>query len=459
VRLRPTTLAAVVVAATVLSACTTTVGGVATPAGGLRMDATDADLVIGLAEDGNETDRIARNAAADVLDYWNQTFPQLYGEEFGELEGGFWSIDPDETDDDDLPASPCFDDDVDELADNAFYCSSDDRIVYDRAWLADLTDDYGPFIVAEVMAHEMGHAVQDHADLDDPSIVAETQAECFAGGWTRWVVDGNSRHFALRRAELDDYLLGYLYFGDPPGSDPDDPSAHGSLFDQLSAFQEGYADGPQACAAFDEDRVYTLEPFSPQDEEDGGDLDYADAVESAEDLLSSFWEQALGDGFADVPALGRPVDLPVVEEGEPSGSACTGQGPEVDVEYCAGDGEVRFDAPGLLEPAHDEVGDYAVVALLGLPYAMAVRAGLGFPTEGEEAVDGAVCTTGWMARELLRDDVDEAGYAISPGDVDEAAVALLRYGEGDNVLPGSDSSGFELVDAFRQGFLGGTCGL
>ncbi|WP_029433630.1 neutral zinc metallopeptidase [Blastococcus sp. URHD0036] len=456
-RVRPTSLAALAAVAA-LTACTTSVAGVATPAGGLRMDATDADLVVELAEEGNETDRIARNAAADVLDYWEQTFPEVYGGEFGELEGGFWSIDPDETDGDDLPSSPCFDDDVDELAENAFYCGSDDRIVYDRAWLADLAEDYGPFMIAEVMAHEMGHAVQEHAEVYDSSIVAETQAECFAGGWTRWVVEGNSRHFAVRPAELDGYLLSYLYFGDPAGSDPDDPSAHGSLFDQLSAFQEGYADGPQACAAFDDERVYTLEPFDREEEGTQGDLPYGRAVRSAASLLSAFWDQALGKGFADTPALGRVVQLPEVVEGEPSGSACTGGGPEVDVEYCA-DGSVRFDAPGLLQPAHDEVGDYAVVALLGLPYATAVRAQLGLPADGVGAVDAVVCTTGWMARELFRGDVAGGGASISPGDVDEAAVALLRYGEGDNVLPASDSSGFELVDAFRQGFLGGTCGL
>ncbi len=457
-RVRPT-LVAVVAATSVLTACTTQVAGVATPAGGVRMDATDADLVVELVEDGDETDRIARNALADVLDYWDQTFPQLYGGEFGEVEGGFWSIDPDETDDDELPRSACFDDDVDELAENALYCPTDDRIVYDRAWLADLSEEYGPFLVAEVMAHEMAHAVQDAAGLDDPSIVSETQAECFAGAWTRWVVEGNSRHFAVRPAELDDYLLGYLYFGDPPGSDPEDPSAHGSLFDQLSAFQEGYADGPQACAAFDEDRVYTLEPFDPDDERRGDDLDYDDALDFADRLLAAFWRQAVTTGFPGDPPLEGVSALPDVEEGEPSGSACTGEGPEVDLAYCRADDTVRFDGPGLLEAAHGEVGDFAVVALLGLPYAMAVRARLGLPTDGEQAVDSAVCATGWMAREFLDGEVAGAGAGFSPGDVDEAAVALLRYGEGDSVLPGSDSTGFELVDSFRQGFLDGSCGL
>lgn len=461
-RLRRTTPVAVLVAvlavATALTSCTTRVSGAGAPAGGLRMDATDADLVVHLAEDGDETDRIARNALADVLDYWTDTFPELYGGDFGTVGGGFWSIDPDVTDDADLPDSPCFDGDVDELAGNAFYCSDDERIFYDRAWMAGLAEEYGPFVIAEIMAHEMGHAVQAHAGLDDPSIVAETQAECFAGAWTTWVVQGNSRHFVVRPAELDDYLLGYLYFGDPPGIDPDDPSAHGSLFDQLSAFQEGYADGPQACAAFDDSRVYTLEPFTPADE-NGGNLDYDESLDLADDLLSGFWEQALTTGFDDAPAVGGAVGLPAIAEGKHSGSVCTGQGPEVDVAYCPDDGTVRYDQAGLLEPAAEDVGDFAVVTLLGLPYAMAVPARLGLPTEGQEAVAGAVCATGWLAREFLAQQVDDARYSISPGDVDEAAVALLEYGEGDDVLPGSDSTGFELVDAFRQGFLAGTCGL
>ncbi|MGY1740828.1 MULTISPECIES: neutral zinc metallopeptidase [unclassified Blastococcus] len=458
-RLRGRSVLAAVAVAVVLAGCTTRVDGAATPAAGLRMDATDADLVVELAEDGDETDRIARNALADVLAYWEETFRQVYGAEFGEVEGGFWSIDPAETEAGDLPDSPCFGGDVDELADNAFYCPADDRIFYDRAWMAGLAEEYGPFVIAEIMAHEMGHAVQEHAGLDDPSIVAETQAECFAGAWTQWVVQGNSEHFVVRPAELDPYLLGYLYFGDPAGSDPDDPSAHGSLFDQLSAFQEGYADGPQACAAFDEDRVYTLEPFDPAEEDSGGNLSYDESVSSAEEVLALFWEQAFTVGFADTPPLTGDPALPDVRPGEGSGSVCTGEGPERDVAYCPGDGTVRYDADGLLEPAYDEVGDYAVDTLLALPYALAVRAQLGLPTEGPEAVDSAVCTAGWIAREMVRGDVDGAGYVISPGDVDEAAVTLLRHAEGDAVLPGSDSSGFELVDAFRQGFVGGSCGL
>lgn len=460
--IRTTTVGALLAAAALLTGCTSVVDGTASAANGLRTDATDSDLEVGLAEEGDETDRIARNALADVLTYWEEQFPLVYGEEFGVVEGGFWSIDPDETDEDDLPNSPCFDG-LDELAGNAFYCYPDDRIFYDRAWMAGLAEDYGPFVIAEIMAHEMGHAVQGHADLNDESIVAETQAECFAGAWTAWVVDGNSSHFNVRAPALDDYLIGYLYFGDPPGSSPDAPSAHGSLFDQLSAFQEGYADGPEACAAFDSSRVFTSQVFDPNsnDEENRGNLPYDETVTQVDDVLTAFWEQAFADGFADTDPLGGDFAAPEVRAADGSGMVCSGEGENLDLQYCPEDGSVRYDEAELLEPAYDEVGDFALATLLALPYAMAAREQLGLPIEGPEAVTSAVCTAGWFARELYRGDVEETPLSISPGDVDEAAVVLLQYGTQHNVIPESGLTGFELVDFFRRGFVdgGAACGL
>ena len=44
---------------------------------------------------------------------------------------------------------------------------------------------------------------------------------------------------------------------------------------------------------------------------------------------------------------------------------------------------------------------------------------------------------------------------VSPGDVDEAVQFLLTYGVDPRVFPEVASSGFELVGAFRTGFLEG----
>jgi hypothetical protein len=346
----PRASALLLAAGLAVSGCTTVVAGAAgPPGGGLRTDATDADVPVHLAEAGNEVDRIARNAIADVLTYWDRTYPELYGGELDGIDGGFWSIDPDETDAGDLPGGDCFAEDVDELADNAYYCGGDDAVVYDRAWLQELAGDYGPFMIAEIMAHEIAHAVQAHAGLEDPSIVAETQAECFAGAWTRWVVDGHSAHFTVRPKELDPYLLGYLYFGDAVGSSPDADDAHGSLFDQLSAFQEGYADGPRACAAFDESRVYTEQEFDGADEEaTGGDLPYADIVAGTDDVLDAFWQQATTAGFPGTDPLGGVLTEPDVRAADGAGMVCSGagsgSGAELDLQFCPEDGSVRYDS-------------------------------------------------------------------------------------------------------------------
>ncbi|MGY1601136.1 neutral zinc metallopeptidase [Geodermatophilus sp. SYSU D00815] len=447
--------AAILLAGVLLAGCTSTVVGTAAPADGLRTDVSDAELAVGLAGDG-ETDRIARNSLADVLTFWEETFPQVFGEEFGTVEGGFWSIDPAETGDGELPDSACFDRDVDDLAENAFYCPPDDAIFYDRAWLTDLAEEYGAFVIAEIMAHEMGHAVQGHAGIDDESIVVETQAECFAGAWTRWVVEGNSRHFTLRAPALDPYLLGYLYFGDPVGTSADVDGAHGSLFDQLSAFQEGYADGAAACAAFDSTRFYTQAEFEDGAEEESmGNLSFDESVAAVDDTLGLFWTQAVTVGFAGTPPLGGEFAPPEVRAADGDGMVCSGEGEELDLQYCAEDGSVRYDATDLLEPAHEEIGDFAVDTLVALPYGLAVRAQRGLSTDDAEAVTSAVCAAGWYARELSLGQLEASRFQISPGDVDEAAVVLLQYATMRSVLPDAGLSGFELVDHFRQGFVEG----
>ncbi|MDX6374917.1 MAG: hypothetical protein QOD98_3905, partial [Nocardioidaceae bacterium] len=46
--------------------------------------------------------------------------------------------------------------------------------------------------------------------------------------------------------------------------------------------------------------------------------------------------------------------------------------------------------------------------------------------------------------------------ALSPGDIDEAVEFILTYARDDRVFPDSSTSGFELIGAFRSGFLSGT---
>src|SRR5215207_3586506 len=218
-----------------LAGCsTTTVVGTASPAAGELVDvAADQFPITGAVDE--DIDRYARNALADVETFWRQAYPDAFGEEFTPLQGGYFSVDSTNIDESAYPETGvgCAGEYIppDAVADNAFFYGGCDIIVYDRALLQTLSDQYGQFLGPVVMAHEFGHAIQFRfGGLDGAQIIVETQADCFAGAWTRWVADGNAEHVALRVPELDDVVRGFLLLRDPVGSDPNDPSAHGSYF-------------------------------------------------------------------------------------------------------------------------------------------------------------------------------------------------------------------------------------
>ena len=87
----------------------------------------------------------------------------------------------------------------------AFYCPDGDYMAYDDGELGviyELAERFSPSVVAVVMAHEFGHAVQfrtDALDRDVPTIYTEQQADCFSGAWARRVWDGQAPRSVVRR--------------------------------------------------------------------------------------------------------------------------------------------------------------------------------------------------------------------------------------------------------------------
>src|SRR5262245_5347455 len=94
-----------------------------------------------------------------------------------------------------------------------FYCSADDRVYLDRAFFEDLATRFGApgeFARAYVIAHEIGHHVQNQLGITNKvaqqrsrvgetrgnalSVLLELQADCFAGVWG---------HFAKQRNLLE----------------------------------------------------------------------------------------------------------------------------------------------------------------------------------------------------------------------------------------------------------------
>jgi predicted metalloprotease len=145
-------------------------------------------------------------------------------------------------------------------AGNAFFCSADKRIYYDRVFLTKMmksageslgTDgDYAPIVV---LAHEWGHAVQD--SLDSASYIGlfrENMADCLAGAVTQ---RANADHM-LDRGDLEEARYALRSGGDRPGSTwVLDPAAHGSAGTRVEEFMKGYQGGVRACQVFETSRL------------------------------------------------------------------------------------------------------------------------------------------------------------------------------------------------------------
>ncbi|SDX66214.1 Predicted metalloprotease [Modestobacter sp. DSM 44400] len=459
-------LAAVVVvsiaALPVLAGCGVTfVVGSASPATGQVGTVQSQDFpVIGATED--EIDQLARNALVDLNVFWQNQFPDTFGQEFTPLRGGYYSVDPANIDPTQYPGGQIgCGETPDAVEDNAFYCPpsneypNGDAIQYDRAFLQDLANEYGRFLPALVMAHEFGHAIQGRVGYPlQASIAIETQADCFAGAWTAWVADGNAPHTTIRTPELDDVLRGYLLLRDPVGTDLNESEAHGSLFDRVSAFQQGFDDGPTACRdEFGADRIYTQREFDPADAATQGNASYPVTQQLVTESLSTFWSRtftARGETFAApdvVPFSGTAPD-------------CAGQGNEqADLVFCANKDTVGYDETDLVRPVYEELGDYAVLTAVAIPYSLAARDQLGLSTDDQDAARSAVCLTGAFTRSVLSGEVN--GITISPGDADESVQFLLGYSDDPDVLGDVGLSGFQLVDVFRSGVVEGesSCGI
>jgi predicted metalloprotease len=155
----------------------------------------------------------------------------------------------------DLP--PCAAD-ASDIAGNAFYCSTKDDVAWDsEQLLPELRSKFGDFVIPIVLAHEWGHAVQARSNFTARTVTKELQADCFAGGWAKHAQAKGV--FKANSAELDTALAGILELRDSPGTSKIDPSAHGSGFDRVGAFQDGYDNGPEACKAYRDDNPVVVE--------------------------------------------------------------------------------------------------------------------------------------------------------------------------------------------------------
>ena len=448
-------LAVLAVGSVLLAGCSGTVVGAAAPGPGVPADVAAGDFPITGAAD-TEADRLARNALADLDAFWSEAYPEFFGEEYQPITGGYFSVDSTAIDASAYPSTGigCAEapEDPEGVANNAHYDPNCDVVAYDRALLQQLSEENGPYLGPAVMAHEIGHAMQGRFGFADSTIVVETQADCLAGAFTRWVVDGNAAHTALRMSELDRVVLGFIGLRDPVGLAPDDDRAHGSGFDRLSGFYAGFEGGVGTCRDdFTEDRLFTATEFTTEEDLDNeGNAPIDEIGDLVAQTLPAFYQSVF-------PGLGAEFTPPAIETFEGTAPDCGDMGAEDrDVGYCEADDTVYVDGE-LLGGAYEQIGDFAVAAAVSVAYAQAARSQLDLPVDDAAAISSAVCLTGWYTARFWTGDFEQIG-TLSPGDVDEAAVFLLTYGQEDGVFPNTDLSGFEMVDAFRDGFLEGGVG-
>jgi predicted metalloprotease len=158
-----------------------------------------------------------------------------------------------------------------------FYCPPDDRVYLDLSFYEDMRRQLGApgdFAWAYVIAHEMGHHVQDlagtsdevtSASRDNPddanalSVRLELQADCYAGVWASTVFKSGD----LERGDLQEAFNAAEAVGDDRlqrkagnGSPDPDSFTHGTSEQRRGWFTKGYESGdPDSCDTFTPESV------------------------------------------------------------------------------------------------------------------------------------------------------------------------------------------------------------
>jgi hypothetical protein len=154
-----------------------------------------------------------------------------------------------------------------------FYCPLDRKVYLDLSFFQQLAQEFqapGQFAEAYVVAHEVGHHVQNllgiadkvraaqqrssEADANQLSVRLELQADCFAGVWAKHT--DQSKHI-LEAGDVDAAMRAAASVGDDTmqkrarGYVVPESFTHGSAAERTSWFKRGLTDGTiQGCDTF-----------------------------------------------------------------------------------------------------------------------------------------------------------------------------------------------------------------
>ena len=389
-------------------------------------------------------DPTMRAALTSIDRYWEQQYPKVYDETYKKLRGGVYAYSSDSR----IPACDGLSLPYLVLQQNAFYCPESDFIAWDDQGLFPrLEKKYGRFLLSIVLAHEWGHAVQERADTYLDTITAEQQADCFAGNWAASLNAKEEPELTkLRDTELDRALSGFIEFRDMVGMVSTDPGAHGTAFDRIRAFQDGYEGTPETCAVYEDElpELVAIPYRSFKERFRGGNLPYPEVMPSITNELAENWKSVFStDPVLTIEAKDFPVCFaqPVSPEGYG----------ETTLSYCQDDRTLRYSEKAM-RTLYDRIGDFGPATTIGIAWAMADLLSEGKDPNSKTFWTEANCRAGAWAGTMFDSD-DPENSQLSPGDLDESVRTILEASDkGASEVYGT---GFEQVSAFREGVLHG----
>lgn len=151
-----------------------------------------------------------------------------------------------------------------------FYCPADEQVYLDLSFFKQLSDSLGAggdFAAAYVIAHEVGHHVQNLLGIAEAvrarqeavgerernklSVMMELQADCLAGVWAQHT---HKTKNVLEAGDIEEGLNAASAVGDDRlqqasrGEVVPDSFTHGSSAQRIEAFRRGFSEGnPEAC--------------------------------------------------------------------------------------------------------------------------------------------------------------------------------------------------------------------
>ncbi len=403
-----------------------------------------------------------KTAIDDIQQYWSQEFPRVYGKPYDPISTNrIIAAEPG------VKIPNCDDkrQTYKNIAENAFYCFGADFIAFDNFSLFPaFYKNYGSFGPAVILAHEWGHAIQDRSgNTAHSSISLEQQADCFAGAWTGYIANSPESEVEFTAGDLDNALSALLYLSDSPGTSAKNPAAHGSGFDRIRAFQDGFDSGAELCATYFENppEIFEIPFVNKKEKKTGGEIAGNKVVSVTADLLNAFYVEVMPD-YSPLPL--KRVFTYNSSKSRKQYPECGGRVLTKDeisnrIFYCIDDDYVAFDED-YVQYIYDDIGDFGVMVLFSNAWATYALLQQEFPGAAENtdaAVDRADCYTGGFSAAVwngyLKSKTLGGKVLLSAGDLDEAILALLDYSSARN------AGGFDLTftrfRSFRNGFLHG----